>query len=184
MAQFTHVDSFAAPAARVGALLSSQELWRARQDALARWATGLRPSELGALPDLMRQLEGTSVLAYPNGASRLEFTMTVHPQALGDAASMVKAFLSGDLRAHVTEEWGAPAPDGSRTGRVEVRLDNPQVVVSAQASLYPTADGCQRRLSGDVTVNVPLLGGMLAGKATEHVGGLCLADAAVVRALL
>lgn len=184
MAQFTHVDSFHAPVAQVGALLSSQELWSARQEAVSKWAATLEPGEAGALPGVMKQLEVASVQPLADGASRLAFSVTVSPQVLGSAAALAGPLLKGDLRAHVTEEWHAPAPDGSRTGTVEIRIASPQVTVTASLSLYPTETGCQRRLSGDVTVNVPLLGAVLANKAASQVGFLSSADAAVVRSLL
>ncbi len=65
--------------------------------------------------------------------------------------------------------WGAACPDGSRDGRLFIKVAGMPVVVDAVARLAPTASGSQIAYSGTVTVDVPFVGALMEKAAAPFI---------------
>ncbi|MDO4791474.1 MAG: DUF2505 domain-containing protein [Buchananella hordeovulneris] len=184
MSRFTHVDSFPAPAARIGEILTSQAFWESRVANLRAKVEAEKPGAFAEQPGIAAALTSARVIQLANGGSSLSVTVNAPASAMGPLPKGIGALVSGPLQLNVHEKWGPAQPDGSRTATLELRLEKPQATLTATVELYPTAQGCQRRVEGEIKVQVPLLGSALASKATQSVGALFAADANLVRFFL
>ena len=101
---------------------------------------------------------------------------SVQPSQLPSVASrLVRSAVSFT----VTESWGEPKEDGSRSGGYEVTVKGAPVKVSATSTMAPTAESTETSVSTqattvtvdvDLKVSVPLVGKSIEEKAMGMVG--------------
>ena len=77
---------------------------------------------------------------------------------------MIRNLVGDTLRVERTEEWGPGAADGSRSGTVTLSTPAP-VRMNGRLRLRPDADGSVETVDGDLTANVPLIGGRIERSA-------------------
>ena len=96
---------------------------------------------------------------------------SVPPERLPSAA---KRFVRSALSFNLSESWGEPADDGSRTGGYDVTVKNAPVKVSATSTMAPAADAAGEAttvtVDVDLKVTVPLVGKTIEEKAMGMVG--------------
>lgn len=88
---------------------------------------------------------------------------SVPPERLPSAA---KRFVRSALSFNLSESWGEPADDGSRTGGVDVALKGAPVHAGATTAMRPAGeDVTELTVEVDLSVNVPLVGHTIEEKA-------------------
>ncbi len=89
---------------------------------------------------------------------------TLPPEVIPDA---FRAMISTTITITQTEKWGPAAPDGSRSGSIDVELSGAPVRLTGTLSLAPTPDGgCREQVVGELKAKVPLFGSKIE-KAAE-----------------
>ncbi len=81
----------------------------------------------------------------------------------------IKAFVGPRLTIMQETTWAEPAPDGSRTGSIDLTAPGAPVSVRGTAVLAPTPDGSAITYEGDLVVKVPLLGGRIEAAAAPTI---------------
>lgn len=88
---------------------------------------------------------------------------SVPPERLPSAA---KRFIRSAPSFNLSESWGEPADDGSRTGGVDVALKGAPVHAGATTAMRPAGeDVTELTMEVDLSVNVPLVGHTIEEKA-------------------
>lgn len=88
---------------------------------------------------------------------------SVPPERLPSAA---KRFIRSAPSFNLSESWGEPADDGSRTGGVDVALKGAPVHAGATTAMRPAGeDVTELTVEVDLSVNVPLVGHTIEEKA-------------------
>lgn len=88
---------------------------------------------------------------------------SVPPERLPSAA---KRFIRSAPSFSLSESWGEPADDGSRTGGVDVALKGAPVHAGATTAMRPAGeDVTELTVEVDLSVNVPLVGHTIEEKA-------------------
>ncbi len=83
--------------------------------------------------------------------------------------SYARALVGGSVRLIETRAYGPPAPDGSRTGTVEVRFEGAPVRIDGTLALRAEGDGSVIDVTADVAASVPFVGGKIERFASEQV---------------
>lgn len=81
----------------------------------------------------------------------------------------MRALAGATLTVGQEMTWGPADPDGSRNARLLIKVAGLPVTVDAQARLAPTASGSAIDYAGELTVDVPLLGGVIEKQAAPFV---------------
>ncbi|WP_303325187.1 DUF2505 domain-containing protein [Actinomyces radicidentis] len=92
---------------------------------------------------------------------------TVPPTRLPSAA---RRFVRSALSFTVTESWGGPGAEGTRTGALDVAATGAPVRASATGRLAPVAAGTAVTYDVDLSVSVPLVGRSIEDKALSMSG--------------
>ncbi len=79
-----------------------------------------------------------------------------------DLPGFAKKVLERSNTVTLTDTWGAPEADGSRSGTYLVSVDGAPVKTAGTMSLEPSDDGCVHHIEGQITVKIPLIGGRIA----------------------
>ena len=85
-----------------------------------------------------------------------------------DMPQAVRTFLPSDFVIHRLETWRR-AGDGQYTGAAAVDVPGTPASASGQMGLRDASSGSELRISTDVSVNVPLLGGRIEGSVGEQI---------------
>lgn len=72
----------------------------------------------------------------------------------------------------VTESWGEPADDGSRTGSYNIDVKGAPVRATATASMAPEGESTVVTVDLDLDVTVPLVGKTIEDKAMGRLGAV------------
>ncbi|WP_432486521.1 DUF2505 domain-containing protein [Kineococcus sp. SYSU DK018] len=91
-----------------------------------------------------------------DGTSVVRSSRTVSTAGLPRVAA---GYLGTTAVVEQVERWAPAAADGSRDGTLELTVRGAPVRLEARTQLRPAADGCEHRLTGTLTVQVPLFGG-------------------------
>lgn len=92
---------------------------------------------------------------------------TLPPDVIPDA---FRAMVGSTITITQTEKWGPAAPDGSRSGSIDVELGGAPVRLTGTLALSPTPDGgCVERVEGDLKAKIPLFGGKVERAAEPAV---------------
>ncbi|WDF34284.1 DUF2505 domain-containing protein [Arthrobacter agilis] len=126
-------------------------------------------------------LESLTVDGDTAGAFTLTAVRTMPTRRLPD---MARKFVGETLSVTQTEEWGAPAADGSREATVRMTVANVPLTVAAVQRLISQGDSTVVDLQGNVTSSIPFLGGKIAGAAEPMIGKALNVQATEARAWL
>ncbi|WP_194786391.1 DUF2505 domain-containing protein [Actinomyces haliotis] len=140
--------TYPADPARVAAMLADPAYQRRRAARL-----GLDDADVAVAP----QGEGFTAALF--GA--------VPPSRLPSAA---RRLVRSTVSFTVTESWGEPGTDGTRTGSLEVAATGAPVRASATGRLSPTSTGTTVTYDLDLSVSVPLVGRSIEDKALSMSG--------------
>ncbi|RCK70929.1 DUF2505 domain-containing protein [Desertihabitans brevis] len=86
-----------------------------------------------------------------------------------EAPSAAAKFTGPTLEVVEEISWGAAEADGSRRGTVSITVPGQPVVMNGSAVLAPGGGGSVFEMSGDLKVNIPLLGRKLEQSAAPAV---------------
>ncbi|MFD1212038.1 DUF2505 domain-containing protein [Arthrobacter sp. GCM10027362] len=78
---------------------------------------------------------------------------------------IARKIVGESLSVTQTEQWQAPAADGSRTADVEVKVAGAPVDAKAVQKLVAEGGSTRVELEGEVTSGIPFLGGKIAAAA-------------------
>lgn len=121
----------------------------------------MRDQRFHALRD--QQLRShTQPVEVTDGAFVIRTTAQVDASALPAA---VRKFAKGAPTVEVEERWDAD----EASARTAVKIGSFPVSVSFDSQLLPAEGGCERRLEGDVSVRIPLVGAKLEKQAVAHI---------------
>ncbi len=150
MKKFTAEATYSVPAARVREIQTSEEF----VDFLAARFAG----EVGA------EVRSRSVVQ-EGDVTVATATVHVSPDSL---PSMAGRLLPQGADVTITQRWNAPAPDGSHTGEFLVGVRPDKGSMRADFVLRDTGEGSRREYDGQLSVNVPLVGGAIENKALGY----------------
>ncbi|MDN5789937.1 MAG: DUF2505 domain-containing protein [Micrococcales bacterium] len=80
-----------------------------------------------------------------------------------------KSLVGTSLSVTETYEWGAAAPDGSRSGELTVEVGGAPLALRAKVGLTPNATGTSLRIDGDLKASIPFLGARVEKSAATAV---------------
>ncbi|MFC3298658.1 DUF2505 domain-containing protein [Arthrobacter agilis] len=126
-------------------------------------------------------LESLTVDGDTSGAFTVTAVRTMPTRRLPD---MARKFVGETLSVTQTEEWSAPAADGSREATVRMTVANVPLTVAAVQRLISQGDSTVVDLQGNVTSSIPFLGGKIAGAAEPMIGKALNVQATEARAWL
>lgn len=112
-------------------------------------------------------LESLTVDGDVSGAFTVTAVRSVPANKLPDLA---KKFVGHKLTVTQTEQWEAPAADGSRRADVSLKVSGAPVDATAVQRLVKIDEGTRVELEGNVTSSIPFLGGKIAAAAEPMVG--------------
>jgi hypothetical protein len=98
-------------------------------------------------------------------SARFRVQHSIDPQEIPAA---VRSFLPRDFLVNRLETWRRSG-DGNYTGMAQVEVPGTPASASGQMGLRDTATGSEYRVRMDVTVSVPLFGGMIEDTVGEQI---------------
>lgn len=109
------------------------------------------------------------LLAHEKSASTISYRMRqgIPGEKL---PSVVRGMHSGDLHVEREQEWEVSGETAS--GMATASVTGVPGSITARSELTPQGGGTALRISGEVKVNVPLIGGKIERTIAEHVGQL------------
>lgn len=109
------------------------------------------------------------LLAHEKSASTISYRMRQGIPS-DKLPSMVRGMHSGDLHVEREQEWEVSGDAASGTATASVT--GVPGSITARSELTPQGGGTALRITGEVKVNVPLIGGKIERTIAEHVGQL------------
>ena len=114
--------------------------------------------------------------------------IVVQSKVEGEVPAVAKKFIKPVNTVTTTDRWELHA-DGTGTGHSTIDIKGAPVTTKAVATLVPPADGddpdsCTYTIVLDVSVNVPLVGGRVAGVLKPHLKSQLEAEFAATEAWL
>ncbi|WP_420175397.1 DUF2505 domain-containing protein [Luteococcus sp. OSA5] len=85
------------------------------------------------------------------------------------APQEVARFVGSALKLNQTIEWGEPAADDSREGTLVIEVPGMPVQMNGKARLYPGGKGTVVDYTGELKVNIPLMGKKVEQQAAPHI---------------
>lgn len=143
--QLTARHHFDAPPARVYAMLTSEEFLT---DSCARMGTRAHRVEVVA------------------GAEEAALTRTT---ATIEAPGTVRRFIGESLTVAQEMDWGPAGPDGRRDAAFTIRVPGMPVNLEGTAELAPEPDGTAVTYTGDLTVGIPVVAGLIEQQAAPEI---------------
>ncbi len=130
---------------------------------------------LDRLADLSGGLEAR-LLEYERSATGARFRLL---QGLdpADLPAVARTFLPGDVSIQRTEVWQVESPD-RYTGSVRVQLPGVPGTISGRTTLGDAGGGSEWSVDGEVTVQLPLIGGKIEQIVADQVVALLTAETA------
>jgi Protein of unknown function (DUF2505) len=95
-----------------------------------------------------------------------------------------KAMVGQQISIVQTEVWGPAAPDGSRSGSLEVEVGGAPVRMKATLTLTSTDSGALEVVDGELKARVPLIGGKIERAVEPAVRAAIEAEQRIGRAWL
>jgi len=111
-------------------------------------------------------------------------TVTTYALPADRLPDMVAKVLGKGLIIALTEAWGAPAADGSRTSTLAADVKSAPVKVSGTETLAPQGEGSLLSMSGEVKSSIPFLGGKISQAAEPFVDRLLAVRCQIVESQL
>ncbi len=141
-------DSFDYPAAlqRISAMYADPDYTRARLDQRGILSPTVQVTDDGGTTTITASA-GVDVSLLPNAARR---------------------FVRPGLTLHLVEKW-SPVEGGTRRGTTELTVSGAPVKARVVSVLTDAGESTTRRLEGDFSVSVPLVGRSIEQKAAGHV---------------
>ncbi|CAM2811876.1 DUF2505 domain-containing protein [Actinomyces slackii] len=113
-------------------------------------------------------LEDATIEVAPRGQGFVaSLSGSVDPSSLPAVAAKI---VRSGVSFTVTESWGEPAADGSRTGAYDIDVKGAPVRASATTSMAPQGETTVVTVDLDVSVTVPLVGKTIEEKAAGRIG--------------
>lgn len=113
------------------------------------------------------QLESFEVSGDTNTAFTVTTVRTMSADKLPD---VVQKFVKGAIKLSQVDTYDAPATDGSRNVRTEIKAHGLPVGANATQTLTSTNDETLVEVTGDVVANIPLVGKKIAAAAEPYIG--------------
>ena len=85
-------------------------------------------------------------------------TVTVVRVLPARVPDMVRSMVGETIDTVQTEQWGAPAADGSRRADFHVQIKGQPATVTGEVRLQPHGSGTRETAVGDVRVKIPFIG--------------------------
>ena len=85
-------------------------------------------------------------------------TVTVVRVLPARVPDLVKSMVGETIETVQTEQWGAPAADGSRRGDFHVQIKGQPATVTGEVRLERHGGGTRETVLGDVRVKIPFIG--------------------------
>lgn len=107
-----------------------------------------------------------------NGDTSTAFTATtVRSMGSDKLPDVVQKFVKGGVKLTQVDTYDAPAADGSRTVRTEIKAGGLPVGATAQQSIKPLGENeTSVEVTGEVQANIPLVGKKIAAAAEPYIG--------------
>ena len=113
------------------------------------------------------QLESFEV----SGDTDTAFTVTtVRSMGADKLPDVVQKFVKGGVKLQQVDSYDAPAQDGSRSVRTEIKAGALPVGATASQQLTATGDETKIDVNGSVQANIPLVGKKIAAAAEPYIG--------------
>jgi hypothetical protein len=117
-----------------------------------------------------RKCEATGALSWVVGVDRTgdgsAVITTRRSMPTDQLPELVRGLAGRGLEIVEVDEWGPPATDGARAGRVTVRIEGAPVRVTGALRLSGEGRGSRQEIDAELTASVPLIGGRIE-KAAE-----------------
>lgn len=84
-----------------------------------------------------------------------------------DVPQAAKAFVGETIKVSETQQWQAPAADGSAQASVTVDFGGP-MIFTGTITLSPDTDGTAVRTTGEFKATIPFIGGKMEKVAAEQ----------------
>lgn len=95
---------------------------------------------------------------------------------------MVRPFVGSSVTVRESQQWSAPAVDGSRTGTMALEVAGTPASMKASLTLTPRSDStCTVDIDGDLVATVPLIGSRLEKAAVPYVSKVLRAEERAAR---
>ena len=99
------------------------------------------------------------------------FTVTtVRSMGADKLPDVVQKFVKGGVKLQQVDSYDAPAQDGSRSVRTEIKAGALPVGATASQQLTATGDETKIDVNGSVQANIPLVGKKIAAAAEPYIG--------------
>lgn len=106
-----------------------------------------------------------------SGDTNTAFTVTtVRTMSADKLPDVVQKFVKGAIKLNQVDTYEAPAADGSRNARTEIKAHGLPVGADATQTLTSTNDETLVEVTGDVVANIPLVGKKIAAAAEPYIG--------------
>lgn len=166
MKKFSADATYSVPAARVREIQTDE----AFVDFLAQRFAG----------DVGAEVRSRSVTTDGETATTVA-TVFVSPDNL---PGMARRFLSDGVEVTIRQVWDAPAADGSHTGEFAVSSKPDKATLRTRFVLRDDGEGSSRHYDGQLSVNIPLVGGAVEKEALKHTDRVMRIEAEVLEAYL
>ena len=123
------------------------------------------------LRSVSEHVGGALVSVTVDGDTSAAFVLTaVRTLPTDRLPEMAKKFVGSSLTVTQTENWAAPAADGSREASVDLSVGGVPLKVSATQRLVAVAEGTRVDVDGSVSSSMPFLGDKIAKSAEPMIG--------------
>ena len=123
------------------------------------------------LRSVSEHVGGALVSVTVDGDTSAAFVLTaVRTLPTDRLPEMAKKFVGSSLTVTQTENWAAPAADGSREASVDLSVGGVPLKVSAIQRLVAVAEGTRVDVDGSVSSSIPFLGDKIAKSAEPMIG--------------
>ncbi|MBP3037137.1 DUF2505 domain-containing protein [Arthrobacter sp. zg-ZUI100] len=123
------------------------------------------------LRSVSEHVGGALVSVTVDGDTTAAFVLTaVRTLPTDRLPEMAKKFVGSSLTVTQTENWAAPAADGSREASVDLSVGGVPLKVSAMQRLVAVAEGTRVDVDGSVSSSIPFLGDKIAKSAEPMIG--------------
>lgn len=106
-----------------------------------------------------------------SGDTGTAFTVTtVRSMGADKLPDAVQKFVKGGVKLHQVDSYDAPAQDGSRSVRTEIKAGGLPVGATATQEVTATGEETKIDVAGSVQANIPLVGKKIAAAAEPYIG--------------
>lgn len=106
-----------------------------------------------------------------SGPTTEAFTLTaVRAMPTDRLPELARKVVGSSMKVTQTEQWSAPAADGSRTVNIAISVAGAPVDAKATQKLVAQGDSTVVELEGEVTSSIPFMGKKIAAAAEPYLG--------------